>query len=369
MSIQHMDFPSGSNGLWGYGSYSELNDADDGIYAYVLKKASSSGRGCAMIEDVDPNVTGAMLEVTANVTNNYSDLIRYVLSSTQNVVGISARVYLPSLPTGGSASYPPIYNFKDISNNRMICWQPLSTGAIQVRYDINDTEESYTTPGPVLVAGTWNHIEMKVDISTGSIEMRIEGVTQVSVTGADIGALPVAQVAFGCENGIGNNQAPQSYYIKDLVIWDANGSVNNDFLGAVQVYDLAPTSDASFNWSASTGSTGYNLIDEAPPSDADYIYADDTPPAASTFNLSDLPEDVSSIRGIKTFARARKTDGGDGWMQVSMVSNGIEGNGTDRPVTTAYTYWMDIFELDPDTSANWTRSGVNAALLQIDRTI
>ena len=115
MSIQHMDFPSGSNGLWGYGSYSELNDADDGIYAYVLKKASSSGRGCAMIEDVDPNVTGAMLEVTANVTNNYSDLIRYVLSSTQNVVGISARVYLPSLPTGGSASYPPIYNFKDIS--------------------------------------------------------------------------------------------------------------------------------------------------------------------------------------------------------------------------------------------------------------
>ena len=42
MSIQHMDFPSGSNGLWGYGSYSELNDADDGIYAYVLKKASSS---------------------------------------------------------------------------------------------------------------------------------------------------------------------------------------------------------------------------------------------------------------------------------------------------------------------------------------
>ena len=368
MSIQHMDFPSGSDGLWGYGSYDELNDADDGIYAYIRKAGDDVESGCSMVEDPDPNVTGACLTTRRTLTNNYTEQLRYVLSSGKTTVGVAFRLYLPSLPSANVYT-PPVINFNDSGNNREICLTMDTTGALRVKYDMNDTEEQYVTPGPVLVAGTWYHIEIKVDYTAGDIEVRVEGVPQIELTGQDIGTGPCAQIALGCQNGVGEIQSPDRIYYKDLVIWDGDGSVNNDFLGSVQVYDLAPTADDSFNWTASTGSTGYNLVDEAPPNDGDYIYADDTPPAASTFEMSDLPEDVSSIRGIKTFSRARKTDGGDGWMQVSLVSNGTDGNGTDRPVTTNFTYWMDVFELDPDTSANWTRSGVNAALLKIDRTL
>lgn len=368
MSIQHMDFPSGSDGLWGYGNINCLDYADDGVYAYVNKATILGLNGCSMVEDPDPNVTGACLIVYRNTTNNYSDQLRYVLTSTKTTVGMCGRIYLSSLPEDNLAN-PAIYVFKDGGNNRMVELTVLSTGALRVLYDIDGTQETYDTPGPVLVAGTWFHVEMKCDFTAGDIEVRVEGVTQINLTGQDISnAGTCAQVAFGCENGVGLVQSPNQVYYKDFVIWDGDGSGNNDFLGAVQVYDLYPDGDSSFNWTASTGSTGYNLIDEAPSNDADYIYADDTPPAASLFTMNDLPEDVSSIRGIKTYARMRKTDGGDGWAQISMVSNGTAGNGTDRPVTTAFTYWSDIFELDPDTSANWTRSGVNAALLQINTT-
>ena len=153
MSIQHMDFPSGSNGLWGYGSYNELDDADDGIYAYVRKAGNDVDIGCSMVEDPDPNVTGACLTTHRTLTNNYTEQLRYVLSSGKNVVGAAFRLYLPSLPTYNVYT-PPVINFNDSGNNREISLTMDTTGALRVKYDMNDTEEQYVTPGPVLVPGS-----------------------------------------------------------------------------------------------------------------------------------------------------------------------------------------------------------------------
>jgi hypothetical protein len=69
-----------------------------------------------------------------------------------------------------------------------------------------------------------------------------------------------------------------------------------------------------------------------------------------------------------TIVRAAKTDGGDGSLQVSVVSSGTAGDGTNRPITVAQTYWTDVHDLDPHTSAAWTPTTVNAAQLKINRT-
>jgi len=362
MALQHMDFPSGSPGIWG-GSTTNM---ENGVYANVATSGANSGVG--FINDPDPNVTGSVLSVSRGSQNGYGERVRYVLSTTQSVVGMACRVWLPNLPTQNTA-VPTIFGFNDISNNRLVNLIPLSTGALRVSYDINETAESFTTPGPVVVAGTWHHIEMKCDIPNGSIEVRVDGVPVIILTGQDIADENFAQVVFGATNVGTELQSPSSVYYKDFVIWDGSGTENTDFLGSVQVYLLSPDSDVSFNWTPSTGSTGWNLIDEAPADDADYISADDTPPAASSFGVTNLPEDVTSIRGLKSFVRALKTDGGDGQLQVSVISNGTTGNGTDRPVTTVATYWSDIWEVDPDTSSSWTRSAVNQVNLQVDRTL
>jgi hypothetical protein len=67
--------------------------------------------------------------------------------------------------------------------------------------------------------------------------------------------------------------------------------------------------------------------------------------------------------------RSRKTDAGDGNIQVGAISGASTGLGADRPITTAYTYWWDIFDTDPATAAAWSRTSVNAMNLQLNRTL
>jgi hypothetical protein len=112
------------------------------------------------------------------------------------------------------------------------------------------------------------------------------------------------------------------------------------------------------------------------PTDASFISADDSPPAASEFELEDLPPDITSIRYIVPAVRAAKVDGGDGNLQLALSSNGVDyDDGPDTPITTAFTYWGNatapfVSELDPDTGAAWTPGAYNAGgRLRIDRTL
>lgn len=92
-------------------------------------------------------------------------------------------------------------------------------------------------------------------------------------------------------------------------------------------------------------------------------------PAAYKCSLSDLPVTVTSVRGVMPIHRSRKTDGGDGNIQIGALSGAATGLGADRPITTAYTYWWDIFDADPNTAAAWSKASVNAMNLQINRTL
>lgn len=123
-----------------------------------------------------------------------------------------------------------------------------------------------------------------------------------------------------------------------------------------------------------TGEDGAGLTwqDDTMPlgaTDNSFIAADSTPPAASTFNMTNLDAEVVTVKGLMTFCRAYKTDGGTANLQVSLVSGASTDNGADRPVTTTPTTWMDISELDPATAAAWTPIAVNAVKLKIDRTV
>jgi len=102
--------------------------------------------------------------------------------------------------------------------------------------------------------------------------------------------------------------------------------------------------------------------------DMSFISANDTPPAAFVCELSNLPPDVTSVRGLQTRVRAAKTDGGDGSLQVSLVSGGVSADGANRPITTSLTYWPDICEIDPNTGALFTPLAVDAVQLKANRT-
>lgn len=237
---------------------------------------------------------------------------------------------------------------------------------------MNDGRLRFTVPGgpavftdiPVVTANAWWHIEILIDFAgiANNVEVRVEGVPVLKTT--QVFANNCGQVSFYTKV-----TGEPFWYVKDWVVYNGEGAYNTDFLGSVTVFDLYPDADVSMNW-ASTGPNGFGVLDNDPPDDAQYISASDPPPPASVFNLSDLPPYITSVRGIVTITRARKIDGGDGSLQVSLVSEaGPEAPGLDRNITAAFTYFPDVFEEDPSTNAPWLPNALNAAKLKLNRTL
>jgi hypothetical protein len=107
---------------------------------------------------------------------------------------------------------------------------------------------------------------------------------------------------------------------------------------------------ANGSWTGSTLSGGANI------------------PAAQEFEFSPLPLDTTQVRGIQLYHRSRKSDSGSCNLQTSFHVGSSSTDGTDRPITTAFSYWTDVFEEDPDSGAGLTPNSVTAGSFQINRT-
>lgn len=362
MAIIHMeDWKS-------YGS--NLSYGLDGVYA--------SYSYCKL--DTDPISGGyVMRTLSTNEIAGYSDSeLRWVNpKGTVRTIGVALRMYMASLPT---TSYRrPAVVLKGASNS-VICGISVNpTGYIQLWKGSPDASSpgtlQATSSVPVVIAGGWQHMEMKFycnGVGASTFELRVEGVTisfDTTLTTVDLTSTPIAQVALASYYAVaGPAGDTHTTWFKDWVVWDLSGSHNVDFLGSVFVGTLTPNADVSLNW-ATTDANGYSILDNSPPNDAHYISADSSLPAASTFSMTDLPATVTSVKGLMTMVRAVKSDGGDGNLQNGIVSSSSTALGTDNPITVAPVYWRDIIEEDPDTSALWTPTAVNSIKLQVNRTL
>lgn len=361
MAIQWMDDFSS------YGTdVNRSNRLLDGVYASVTRFDLQA----------DPDPTSGGGQVLRGFGGGLGGDIRKALSSGQTTVGIASRLWCAALPSVAIAGMCP-HVYKDASNNVHITIMVNPSGYLEVYRDgwADSGHRTLlgTTSSPVISANSWKHIESKVvfDATAGSVELRVEGIQVLLLTG--IRTLSnVSGAGTTCSMVASNSPQDSSqpaFYLKDFIVWDGSGTVNNTFMGSCLVYKIVPQSDSALSWNTSSGLTGYNLInDSTPDDDTNYISAPYPLPASpSSFNLTDLPANTSSVRGVMVIHRSRKTDGGDGNLQASVISGANTGLGTDRPITTAYTYWWDIFDKDPSGSS-WSKTLVNALKLQLNRT-
>lgn len=356
MSILHMDFPSGSAGIYGTDATKLL----DGAYA--------ENSHIGLVEDPDPIITGSVVYVGSGFLA--TGTLRKALPASLQTVGAAMRIWLPGLPSNDDA-LPNPFNVRDISNNTLVSFAVRTDGRVSAYRGYAEGGTLLgTSATPAFTANSWQHVEFKVfsHASTGTVEVRVNGVSVLNLTGQNTTGTAITQWCINSNVTSGSFSHP--FYVKDIVVWDTNGSLNNNFMGSVSVKELIPNSDVSLNWSLTGSATGYGAVNEAPPDDdTKYIYAGTTPPAADVMGLTDLPVDVTSVRGIMMVTRSKNTDGGDGKLQMGMVSGASTGLGTDRQLSTAYTYYTDIMETDPNTAAQWLPGNLNNANLRFNRTL
>jgi hypothetical protein len=339
---------TGRNNMTSYGAYATSTGtiATDfvrtGAYAYKCGASSNSG-------------------------------FRRTFGTMKSSVGVGFPFYLPSLPSNTHDAV--LAAFWDNSGNVLITIFVNPSGFIEVW--------SGKTPGlglqqaitssQVVTPGAWAHFECYFvpNAASSAIEIRINQVTVINDASIVIGTTTgegASSTETSSVNVMYDTLGANYFYVDDLFAWDTSGSFNNDFLGDKKVHTIMPNGDtATADWALSTGSLGYAVIDEIPPNgDTDYLYSV-TSGAESAFDLEAMPSNTGAVNGLQVYRATKKTDAGTCDVRTEIVSGASTATGATQPATTAYQYYTDIFETDPATGVLWTKAGVDAAKVKLNR--
>ncbi len=366
MAVIWADFPSGQTGLYG----TDRNFMLNGIWAGL---EGADANFAQIVNDPDPSI-GASGRVfrTRNFNLNLAGARFALPAGPTQTIGTSARLWLSELPGANwNGSAGPLIEFRTSGNVVIAALTVLANGAIAAATNSGGSSLFGTTTGPAVVANAYNHIEVKLSRSSGAgtIEVRVNGVVVLNLSSLNLGTIDPAIIFYGSNTRSVSGVPDCISYWKDIIFWDTTTAQNNDFLGECIVRHLIPDGDVTLGgWTTSSGSTGFNLLAQSPPVDTNFISADDTPPAAASFTLTNLPPDIVTVKALLPITRSRKVDGGDGNLQTGLTGT-LTDLGADKPITSAFTYRWDVSELSPDTGTPWTPVEVDAVKLDIDRTI
>lgn len=358
MSIQWMD----NFNSYGTGGTGVTNMLQGTPYISI---APASGAH-QLVADPDVTATGYVLQCGGTNDNSNTLDSRLAIPVPSKQIGVGARWYFVTLP-GTSGTRPVLYSYRDVTNSKIYELILETNGSLSLY--AGDGSQLATTTVPVVAASSWTHIACKIDTAAGTVRVEVEGVNQTALSAYTFSATNALFYILGWssrQNLISNVDA--GYYIKDFVLWDSAGSVNNGMLGTVGVYRLPVSADVSTGWS-STGANNWSVLNETPPVDSSYISAGSALPAASVMEFADLPANIVGVRAVMSLVRMQKSDSGDCTVIPSLKSGASLHAGVSHPLSTSPTYYYDVCELDPATGAAWTPTGVNLANVKLDRTV
>lgn len=207
-----------------------------------------------MLEGPWAQIDGAVISTVQARTGDHSfrfddgSEARRVLGSEIADVIVSFGLFFQELPPNPQAAAP--MQFRSGANADIVSLVVRPDGVIEAR----DGSETGTilgqTAGPVIVAGTWHHVECEVlrDAAVGTIEVRVDEVVVLNLSGLALGVVNIAQLGM---TYISIGGGVFVYYIDDLIVRDTTGSFNNDFQGDLQIATLQPLQNsANQGWAA-----------------------------------------------------------------------------------------------------------------------
>jgi hypothetical protein len=228
-----------------------------------------------------------------------------------------------------------------------------ASGQIQVR---NSGGTIIATGTTVLVSNAWNYIEVKAFINgaSGTVEVHLNGAVEIASTTGNFGSTNLDTIAL-----IGNTSSVVTDW-DDIYAADTTGAApRNTFLGDVRIATVMPTSDGAHSqWTPSTGTAHWSLVDETTPNDdTDYV-SDATPGHYDTFGCGPI-DTAATVFGVQTNLYARKDDAAVRQIAPVIRQSGTDHDGATVTLTSTYAFYTQLFNQDP-TPADWTPTTVNA---------
>jgi hypothetical protein len=240
-------------------------------------------------------------------------------------------------------------------------WSTVTTGEFSV-YNYAGSLLG-TTSGAACTSGSgWHYVEVKVVVGTsGSVTINVDGVAKLTLTGVNTSD-SAGDTYYICLNF----DATSQYYLDDIYVCDTTGTYNNAFLGAQVVIGLLPTADTSQkSWTPSAGSAHYSLVNDNPSDDDTTYVQDGTSGDCDLYAYAQLAN-VATIAGIQINTVCRQTDTTAFSLKTAVKSGTTTSLDAGQSIgSTSYSTKSRIVETDPNTSAPWSETGLNAASIGI----
>lgn len=211
----------------------------------------------------------------------------------------------------------------------------------------------------------WIEVKFKIDNSTGTYEVRLDGTSVLSGSSVDTQNTANASITRVRFLPSGNSTSA-TISIDDFIFQDDNGGAPS-FLGECRVITQLPTAAGTHtDLTPSTGSNWQN-VDEVPRNgDTDYN-SGSTSGNKDTYNF-DAFGATGTILGIQVSIYARKDDVSTRKFKSIVRSGGTDYLGAEITPGSSYAYSRDQFLTDPNTGSAWTSSNLDAAEFGIDIT-
>jgi len=186
----------------------------------------------------------------------------------------------------------------------------------------------------------------------------VDGTLEGTATGVDFQANEI-----GATEGLGGGSSStiDDFYVDDLYVLN-NCSLSTVPFGPGEV--VVPLPSGNGNSSQLLGSDGNSvdnhlLVDENPPNETDYV-GSGTDGEKDTYAFDNVASGVE-IKGIAKVYYAQKTDSGVKYIKPVTRSGGTDYDDASMGLGEAWGMHEVYSRTDPDTAAEWTESGFNAA--------
>jgi len=257
--------------------------------------------------------------------------------------------------------YWRVFDIRDVSGNKLVTLR--YNGGIQTLYlDVGGSNKaSYTTYNN----DVWKHfsVDVKIDSSAGWVKVYMNGSLIMSWSG-NTGNANITDILLGNFPGLGDYYCQVNYiYFDDLYIDDTAGESEPTSAPPIRYFQVvAPNADGNYSqWVGSDGNStnNYALVDEIPPSTADYIICSGVD-VLDSYNMdtTTIPANHEIVALIPT-VYAKKTGLTDVQVALGTRLSSTDLVGSDQTLTGTDALYFER-QLTKPGGGNWTQTDLDA---------
>lgn len=235
----------------------------------------------------------------------------------------------------------------------------IATGAIQVaRGTHTGTVLATSATGLVPPDSTWHYLEAMVllgDAGVGQYQVFLDGAEIIPLTTADT-KNGGTKTVFDSHGLRGNN----SCYLDDYYVANAAGSINNTFYGDTEVLALFPIGAGDLTQLTPSAGANWQCVDDTGTASLTDYVSGLTDGDRDRYAMTQIPN-AGTIHSATITLAAAKLGTDAKFVRTNIKSGATVAEGTSKVLSTSLAYLAPTMrELNPDTSAAWTPSQINA---------